>query len=156
MIQLLSFLEKIWKFFELFGRFSRFAHFMKWCVIFRGVWNLRGNHFSDKTKTVAHKWYCALTEKGAKARPNRFEFSRQNNWSFLIVLIINQIHSENTYFLQIFKMKTLWTFTALVLATLYHGSHQKPSQPSQSSSESKYCNFVDFFIWKSFIKFLCN
>merc|ERR1711953_791421 len=30
---------------------------------------------------------------------------------------------------------TLCTFTALVLATLYHGSHQKPSQPSQSSSE---------------------
>ena len=106
----------------------------------------RGNHFIDKTQTVEHKWYCALTEKGAKARPNRFEFSRQNNWSFLIVF------SENTYFLQIFKMKTLWTFTALVLATLYHGSHQKPSQPSQSSSESKYCNFVDFLNSKSSVK----
>ena len=49
-------------------------------------------------------------------------------------------------------MKTLWTFTALVLATLYHGSHQKPSQPSQSSSESKYCNFVDFLNSKSSVK----
>ena len=58
-------------------------------------------------------------------------------------------------------MKTLWTFTALVLATLYHGSHQKPSQPSrpsQSSSESKYCNFCRFFlISKSSEKsFCCN
>ena len=50
-------------------------------------------------------------------------------------------------------MKTLWTFTALVLATLYHGSHQKPSQPSQSSSKSEYYNFVGvFFISKKFGK----
>ena len=85
MIQLLSFLEKMWQFFELFGRFSRFAHFKKWCVIFRGVWNGEEIILLIRLKLLNTNDTAHLTEKGAKARPNRFEFSRQNNWSFLIV-----------------------------------------------------------------------
>ena len=99
----------------------------------------------DKTQTVEHKCNCAFTKKGVviklKLRRILLNFDAKT-WLELFhhskMSLVKLKQLSCFIFLQIFNMKTLWTFSALVLATLYHGSlQQKPS--------SEYCNF-DLFL----------
>ena len=84
----------------------------------------------DKTQTVEQKCNCAITEKGVvitlKLGRIDLNFSAKTRLELLIRHTIKfdflTKFSFTNYLLQIFAMKALWTFSALVLATIYPSS----------------------------------